>query len=413
MPSSRVGLVLAGGSARGAYEVGVVRYVLEEVSKALGQAVPLDVISGTSAGSINALILASLADQPTRAAILESRWTRLELADVIRPSGREILRVVGRLLGRAARRDTGGSRRGGMLDPGGIERVVRSAGPYESIGEHMRQGRLAALSISATHVASGRTVIFVQRREGGLPPWGADPTMVARATVMRADHALASAAVPLLFPAVAIDGQFYCDGGLRQNVPLSPARRLGAEGLIVINPRYIREQKPTPVIAEAREQQYPDPLFVTGKAMNALLLDRIENDIDRLQKLNAVLEAGERRFGPGFSSALNEELGRSAENSLRPIDVVYIRSSQDIGVLAARYVRSPQFARRVPGLLGRVLRHVAEGEEEADFLTYVLFDGEFCGQLIEIGWSDARARHDELVRFFARRLQQGTPPTAS
>jgi NTE family protein len=230
--------------------------------------------------------------------------------------------------------------------------------------------------------------------------------MVARTCRIRADHVLASAAVPLLFPAVDIDGEFYCDGGLRQNVPLSPARRLGAEGLIVVNPRYIQEDRspPSSEVAEAREREFPDPLFVFGKAMNALLLDRIENDIRRLEKLNAVLAAGERRFGPGFGALLNEELGRSGESVLRPLDVVYIRASEDIGVLAAQYVKSPEFAKRVQGLIGRGLRRIGEGENEADLLSYVLFDGAFAGRLIEIGRSDARARHDELATFFAKRL---------
>ena len=139
--------------------------------------------------------------------------------------------------------------------------------------------------------------------------------------------------------------------------------------------------------------------------MNALLLDRIENDIRRLEKLNAVLAAGERRFGPDFVATLNEELGRGGESALRPLDVVYIRASEDIGVLAAEYVRSPEFAKRVPGLIGRGLRRIGEGENEADLLSYVLFDGAFAGRLIEIGWSDARARHDELATFFAKRLK--------
>ena len=88
---------------------------------------------------------------------------------------------------------------------------------------------------------------------------------------------------------------------------------------------------------------------------------------------------------------------------LRPLDVVYVRASQDIGVLAAEYVRSPEFSKRVPGLMGRILRRIAEGETEADLLSYVLFDGEFAGRLIEIGRADARAKHDELVRLFAQR----------
>ncbi len=398
-PRSRVGLVLAGGSARGAYEVGVVRYIVEDVARALGHEVPLDVLSGTSAGSINAAMLAAFADQPAgRGSLLANRWTTLELQDVIRPSPRGILHLGGRMLGRSAPFNP--NRHGGIFDPGGIERIVRGSIPFEAIDKHMQNGRLSALSISTTHVASGRTVVFVERREGGVPSWGDDPTMVPRAATIRAEHALASAAVPLLFPAVAIDGSYYCDGGLRQNVPLSPARRLGAEGLIVINPRYIRETKPTATIAESRERQYPDPLFVAGKAMNALLLDRIENDIHRLQKLNAVLAAGTRRYGPGFSRALNEELGRIGESTLKPLDVVYVRASQDIGVLAAEYVRSPEFRQRVRGVFGRVLQRIAGVEQEADLLSYVLFDGPFAGRLIEIGRSDARAQHEQLVSFF-------------
>jgi NTE family protein len=404
--SSSVGLVLAGGSARAAYEVGVVQYILEDVARALGRDLPLDVLCGTSAGSINACMLAAHADKPAdRAGMLAKRWTDLELEDVVRPAGRELLYLAGRLLGRSsAPPDARPGRRGGMFDPSGVEAIVRDAVPFDRIGEHMRAGRLRALSISTTHVASGRTVVFVHRREGGLPSWGGDPTMVAHASEMRAEHVLASAAVPLLFPAVEIDGHYYCDGGLRQNVPLSPARRLGADSLIVINPRYIREYSPTPAQAEARERRFPDPLFVVGKAMNALLLDRIENDIDRLERLNAVLAAGTRRYGPDFAGAINDELQHVGRRGLRHLDVVYVRASHDIGVLAAEYVRSAEFGKRVRGLIGRVMRRLAEGESEADLLSYVLFDGPFAGRLIEIGRADARARHDQLARFFENRL---------
>jgi NTE family protein len=405
---SSVGLVLAGGSARGAYEVGVVRYIVEDVARSLGRPIPLDVISGTSAGSINAAMLAGHADKPiARGELLARHWTSLVLEDVIRPAPGEILHLATRLLGRSARTGVNERRRGGVFDPSAINHIVRENTPFDAIGGHIRAGRLSALSISTTQVSSGRTVIFIQRREPGVPRWGSDPTMVARAAEIGADHVLASAAVPLLFPAVEIEHHFYCDGGLRQNVPLSPARRLGADGLIVVNPRYIRETAPLPAVAKEREREYPDPLFVFGKAMNALLLDRIENDIRRLQKLNAVLTAGARRFGPEFGTILNEELGRSGESALRPLDVVYIRASRDIGVLAAEYVRSAEFAKRARGIVGRALRLISEGESEADFLSYVLFDGPFAGLLIEMGMSDARARHDELAAFFTKRLREG------
>ena len=375
-----VALVLAGGASRGAYEVGAVQYVLEDVSRAIGRDVPIDVICGTSAGSINAAVLAAFADRPAeRGQMLAQRWTSLKMEELVRPSTAELLQLAGRMIGRARRPPKEGERQGGIFDPSGIEAIVRDACPFDRIAEHLKAGRLAALSISTTHVATGRTIVFIQRSEGNLPSWSRDPTMVGRSATIRAEHVLASAAVPLLFPAVEIDGHYYCDGGLRQNVPLSPARRLGADALVVINPRYIRQDSPTPDAAAANEREFPDPLFVVGKAMNALLLDRIENDIDRLRRLNAVLEAGTRRFGPGFTDGLNEELRAMGVGGLRPLEVVYVRASQDIGVMAAEYVRSPLFAKRVRGLLGRALRRIADGEREADLLSYVLFDGEFCG----------------------------------
>jgi NTE family protein len=404
--SKGVALVLAGGAARGAYEVGVVQYVLEDVARAIGRDVPLDILCGTSAGSINACLLAALADLPQeRGQRLARHWTSLSVVDIVRPSTSALLGLAGRMIGRspAAGKDAGPGRRGGIFDPKGIEAIIRGAVPFHRIEEHLRSGRLSALSISTTHIATGRTVVFVQPREGKLPRWGRDPTMIGRAAHIRAEHVLASAAVPLLFPAVEIEGHFYCDGSLRQNVPLSPARRLGADSLIVINPRFIRDESPPPALAAAREREYPDPLFVLGKAMNALLLDRVENDIGRLVRLNAVLEAGSRRFGPGFADGLNEELARMSVGALRPLEVVYVRASRDIGELAADYVRSPLFAKRVRGVLGRTFRRIADGEREADLLSYVLFDGEFCGQLIEMGRHDARARHDELVALFAKR----------
>jgi NTE family protein len=399
-----VGLVLAGGSARGAYEVGVVRYVLEEISRAIGRPVPIDVLSGTSAGSINAIMLAAHAHEPMRRGeLLAKAWSDLELEDVVRPSPAEILSLAARMIGRSPR--GANSRRGAFFDPSGIQRIVRSLVPAGSISAHLRAGRLSAISISTTHVASGKTVIFFQSREGTTPRWSHDPTMVARAATITAEHALASAAVPLAFPAVEIDGEFYCDGGLRQNVPLSPARRLGADGFIVVNPRYIRDEDPSAELAKGRAQSYPDPLFLSGKAMNDLLLDRIENDIRRLEKLNAIIAAGERRYGPTFGASINEELGRGGEGALRPIEVVYVRASADIGVLAADYVRSPAFARRVRGLLGRAMRRIGEAETEADLLSYVLFDGPFASMLVDIGWQDAKAQHDALATFFAKRVR--------
>ncbi len=395
-------MVLAGGAARGAYEVGVVDYVLKDVSRAIGREARIDILCGTSAGAINACFLAAHADAPiARADRLRARWLELRIEEVVRPSTTEIFGMIGGLFGRK-RKPPGPSdeRRGGLLDPAGIERIVSGQIPFERIGEHMKAGRLCGLTVSTTHVASGRTVVFVERKEPGLPSWSRDPTMTARATDIGAEHALASAGVPFLFPAVRIEGEFYCDGGLRQNVPLSPARRLGADGLIVVNPRYIG---PPPDLDAAvnNEAEYPAPFALLGKALNALLLDRIENDIDRLNRINAILAAGTRRFGPPFLEAVNEQMGEGgAPGGLRQLRIVHVRASEDIGRLSAEHVRTPEFVARTPAWISRVLRRIGEGAGEADLLSYLLFDGAFAAKLIELGRHDAKQQHDALCEFF-------------
>jgi NTE family protein len=394
--------VLAGGAARGSYEVGVVDYILRRIPKDLEKPPQIDILCGTSVGAINACVLAAYVDDPAQCArLLVDEWTGLRLEEVVRPNPREFLRLLGALAGRPRLGSDGENiRRGGLLDPAGIERIVERAIPFDRIASHIASGVLSALTISTTHVATGRTFMFVQHAARLRPKWSRDPTIVPVPTTIRADHALASAALPLLFPAVRIDGDFYCDGGLRQNVPLSPARRLGANGLIVINPRFV---PPASTPARARVG-YPGPFFLLGKALNALLLDRIDNDLDRLQRINAILDAGTRRYGPGFVEEVNRELGAGGSSGVRPLRTVHVRASEDIGALAADYVRSQTFVKRNPGLLARALRRIGEwqGEGEADLLSYLLFDGGFAVQLIELGRRDAKARHDELCAFFAR-----------
>jgi NTE family protein len=280
-----------------------------------------------------------------------------------------------------------------------MENLVTRFIPFQRIDDNLRAGRVHGISVSTTHVRTGRTVVWAQRAEAGLPPWHGDPTVIPRATQLRARHALASAAIPFLFPAVRIDGDWFCDGGLRQNVPLSPARRLGADGLVIVNPRWL--PPPEQVKFETNDSA-PGPLALLGKMMNALLLDRLDNDIDRLRGINEIVEAGCTLYGPGFLDALNRQLGRAPGRGLRQVKVVLIRTSQDLGRLAAAFIKTTGFAARSSGMIGAVLRRLAEGDDsrQADFISYLLFDGEFARQLIELGRADARAKHDELCAFF-------------
>jgi NTE family protein len=166
----------------------------------------------------------------------------------------------------------------------------------------------------------------------------------------------------------------------------------------VVNPRHLPIEPQPPPAADA----FPGLLFLLGKTLNALLLDRIDSDLARLSSINKILAAGARAYGPGFADAINRELGHPPGQGLRPMHATMVRASQDIGRLASEFVHRPAFS-RVGGILGRLLRSLADdgSGDDSDLLSYVLFDGEFAGELVELGRADARARHEELCAFFA------------
>jgi NTE family protein len=397
----RNALVLAGGAARGAYEVGVVQHVLEEVGRDLGRPVRLDVLSGTSVGALNACGLAAFADLAPAARMrrVVDVWTSLDVNELVQPDVKGVMAMGARLLGRGSHSSGVPVREGGLIAPEGLENLIARSIPFDRIEENLRAGHLFALTVSTTHVSSGRTVVYVHRRDRALPHWSHDPTTLARAAEITARHALASAAIPILFRAVQLDGDYHCDGGLRQNVPLSPARRLDATRVLVVNPRYIST---APLDDRASEDLFPGPLFLLGKTLNALLLDRIDTDLARLQTINRILAAGTRYAGEGFVDGLNHEMGFAEGQGLRPMAALLVRASEDIGKMAAEHVRTASFA-KIAGMAGRLMRRLAEPDSrnEADLLSYLLFDGAFAGKLIELGRSDARARHEELCAFFA------------
>jgi NTE family protein len=185
----RIALVLAGGAARGAYEVGVVRYILEEVAGALGRRpLPLDIVCGTSVGAINACFLAATADDEHRALRLVDHWRRLRVDHVVRIDSSHIFGLVRGLFGRPSN-----PRRGGILDPAGLGRVVAAGIDFRRIRHNLRAGLLEAVTVSTTHIATGRTTVFIERADGTIPRWSRDATIVARPAELTAAHALASA----------------------------------------------------------------------------------------------------------------------------------------------------------------------------------------------------------------------------
>jgi NTE family protein len=170
---------------------------------------------------------------------------------------------------------------------------------------------------------------------------------------------------------------------------------------VVINPRGASATLGTPD-EPARERAFAGPVFLLGKILNALSLDRVDGDIDRLELINRVLAAGERQFGPSFLSKINGDLAAEGGAPLSPIPLLHIQSSEDLGKLSAAYVRSRRFRGHRRGVVEHVLARLAEREtaNEADLLSYLLFDGPFARELVELGRRDARQRHDQIASFF-------------
>ena len=231
--------------------------------------------------------------------------------------------------------------------------------------------------------------------------WSASPR-VPRVTRLRATHALASAAIPVLFPVVRIGSSYYADGGLRLNTPLSPALRLGADRALVIALRPAPHMHSEASLSEHRVEEYASPSFLFGKVLNALMLDHLDTDLGRMRDLNELIREGREAFGDDFLERLNDVARNDRGQPFRVIDHVVIRPSADLGVLAGQVLEN------LPGAVSRspffklAMRNLTPGRRsaEADLLSYLLFDGEFLDPLAELGYRDAQAKEEELLAFF-------------
>lgn len=406
----RIAVVLSGGGARGAYEAGVLSYLFQDLSERLGRPVHFDIVTGTSVGAIHACYIAAVQEQPEAGRRLTDIWRSLSLDRVFAVGAVDLVRVPWQLLGLGALRPAlpptaSGipERLPGLFDTGWLESIVLDSIPWAALRRNIDEGHVRALAIAATEIATGRSVVFVDRHGGVAPRWAQDPFVIAREMQIGPPHALASAAIPLIFPALRIDRTYYCDGGLRLNTPLSPALRLGAQRVLVIGLRHLRTPEEEDRAARRHEAGYMQPVFLAGKALNALLLDRIEYDVDRLRLFNAILAAGARAYGDDFLVRINEPIIERRGTPYRIVQDCFLRPSQDLGAIAADCLRHQTRSRGLRDWLSRnVVRYAGRGAlGEADLLSYLFFDRCYADHLIELGRHDAAAAADELVEFFA------------
>ena len=390
MSQPRTGLVLSGGGARGAYEVGVLSYIFSDLARREGKEPQVEVICGTSVGAVNGVFLASSLDQSRRGvARLEGIWSNLQLGTVM---GFGIKQAVGlpRVL-------FGGDSPAGIFDASPLTKLVSEGIQWRNVRRNIRAGYLKALTISATHVATGRPVVFVDQARGMEPLRLESGNALVQETPILPQHVLASAALPLIFPPVALRDELYCDGGLRLNTPMAPAIHLGVEKLLVVGvASEVRQDQPRRGIPKGR---MPGAPFLLGKVLNAFLLDHVENDLVNVEWTNALLRDLEAIGGEELLAKLDEQVRARQKPTRRVIDTITIRPSVDIGSVAGEFLRKHRFhLRRVLGRSFLRLLDVGEGTD-ADLASYLLFDGGFAQRLIDLGRRDAAARADELAAF--------------
>jgi NTE family protein len=375
--SPSTALVLSGGGARGAYAVGVLAGLHAILG---GLRSRFDLFTGTSVGAIHAADFAAHAAQEDLGVTqLVRRYEQLRLRTHLHPH-----------LPRGRRHDWS------LVDPRPFEKIVRNDIPWERLHRNIRDGLVRGLIVSGLRVSDGRTTTFAELAPGAELVMTHDPRRDAVFGPITADHVLASAALPLLFPSRRIGDTYYCDGGLRFNTPMAPAIRTGAQRLVVIA---LRQGRPS---ADTGIEHYPKPFFLLGKILDALLLDPIEYDLHILDRLNHMLAVMEQTMPEPALEQVRAVLESERGLPYKQIQTLVFRPSTDLGVLAGTYVRSEQPARR-EGLAARVFIHQvgALGDRvEADFVSFLLFDGGFARLLIDLGRRDAMARADEIRAFF-------------
>ena len=393
-------LVLSGGGARGAYEAGVARYLLCELVPRLPPSARPRIFCGTSVGAINACALAAHINQPAVGGrLLQQRWESLSLDAVFRLGWGDLAGLARWIFGSPSAAQTHS-----LLDAGPLAELVREAIPWRSLHQNVADGSVAAVSVSATDVETGHTTLFV---ESLLAANTASTDTVADwiPTRLTPQHALASAAIPILFPTVRVAGRIYSDGGVRQNTPLSPALRLGADRVLVVSLRAeLAPPLPRPRQELPDQKTFSSPVFLFGKLLDALLLDRVENDLANLRRVNLALRA----LGPALRAAqVPAPVARALEAAggagLREVASLLLRPSQDLGRLAGDVLAQPGVRDRLSGPAGYLLRKLGENAEEtgdpSDLLSYLFFDSDYAHELIELGERDARAREEELASF--------------
>ncbi len=390
-------LVLMGGGARAAYQVGVLKG-MNGILKEAGYADDLDtffkVYCGTSAGSLNAAQLACYADDPDAGLrSLETLWCSLTITKIFYTNWMEVVKASVRWLARILLSYFGWRKAlawvrapRSILNNAPLRHLLTSNVAFSRLPSLYQSQKLHALAISAYSYSSGRHFVFVQ---GDVSPWKNVHQDVIADTLM-VDHLMASTAIPLIFPAIRLktgEGfEYFGDGALAQRAPLSAAIHLGGRYLVVINCN-----EPEKAATKApKVNEYPSFAVMSAHMLSGMFNDSIVMDLANMQKINDLIAAGIPRN----------------EQKLQPVTALMFTPSTSLNVLANECLESlPKSLRILFSALGGKTKSVHSGKEgasERNFASYLLFQPRFIQKLITLGESDAKQQKEVVLAFFAK-----------
>jgi NTE family protein len=368
--------VLPGAGARGAYQVGVLKALAGLLPERAPN--PFSVICGTSAGAINAAVLAGRAANFERAvADMEEVWGNFAVSQVYRSDNWTMTKTSLHWLAAAVFGGLGVRNPASLLDNAPLRALLNENVRFDGIGRAIDQGYLDAVAVTASAYATARSVTFFEGRPE-LASW-TRIRRIGRAMRLTVDHLMASAAVPFVFPPVQIAGEFYGDGSMRHRAPLSPAIHLGADRMLVVG---VRDERPDAEPPPGAKPEPPTFAHLGGYMLDTLFMDGLYTDLERLSRTNRILE----QLG---NTKLTGTLA-----ALRPLHTLVIVPRQDLRSVAAEH------ARELPRGVRLLLRGLGAGARSGmQLVSYLLFESGFTRALIDMGYRDAMEMEDELRAF--------------
>ena len=371
----KVGLVLSGGGARAAYKVGVLRAISEMLPADAPS--PFQIVCGTSAGAINATVLAANASnfrQGVRQ--LMTVWKNFHVDQIYRADPVGAFRNSGKWVLSTLIGGLGRETPVALLDNSPLARLIATRLDYPAIQRSIDDGNLGAFSITCSGYTSGESVTFFQSAPG-IESWRR-ARRIGIPSKIGPEHLLASSALPLIFPAVHINREYFGDGSMRQIAPVSPALHLGADRLFVIGVgRQLQSQQ-----ERVKTDAYPSLAQIAGHCLNSIFLDSLEVDLERLQRINRTL------------SVMPPEARAKNNLPLHEVDFRVISPSVALEKIAIDHVHTlPRTIRSLLFTLG------ALKTSGANLVSYLLFEKEFCRELIKLGYDDTMKQRDELMGF--------------